>query len=73
MRIERIRFRGLFSFAFVYANPLESIAIKRRMKTQRNIFKADDYTLPGMVIRPAAGMRGAQFVIFSKASGVIRW
>lgn len=72
MRIEHIRFKGLFSFAFVYANPLERIAIKRRMKKQRNIFKADDYTIPGLVIRPAACLRGAQFVIFSKRSGVTR-
>lgn len=72
MRVERHRFKGLFSFTFVYANVFESIAIKRRMKTERNIFKADSYTIPGMVIRPAACLRGAQFVIFTKHSGVTR-
>ena len=65
MRVERHRFTGKFSFAFIYANPIERLFIRFRMRKCNNIFHADDYRL-GFVIRPGARLRGAQFVMFTR-------
>lgn len=61
MRIERYRFTGLFSFAFIYCNPIERFFIRKR----KNIYSAGDYRL-GLVGAAASVIRGAQLVMMTK-------